>query len=162
MTEPTAVLSISRDIDAPAEQVFALLATPARHPDIDGSGLVQSADAGQVITAVGDTFDMRMSNDYLGDYVIENRVVEFEPDRRIAWEPVLKETDRPEAQSNVGVSAHLRWVWEVVARPDGGIRVTESYDLSRCPDWLREATRDGEDWREAIEASLENLARLVE
>jgi hypothetical protein len=27
---------------------------------------------------------------------------------------------------------------------------------------LREATRAGEDWRQAIEASLENLAKMVE
>ena len=162
MTDRPLVLSISRDIAAPADRVFALLATPARHPDLDGSGMVRGTDADQVLSAVGDVFAMRMCNDFLGDYVIENRVVELEPGRRIAWEPVLKETDHPEAQSNVGVAAHLRWVWEVVALPGGGSRVTESYDLTRCPEWLVEATRHGEDWRAAMETSLENLAGLVE
>lgn len=37
--------------------------------------------------------------------------------------------------------------------------MTEFFDSSASPVWLREATRDGENWREAIEASLANLAR---
>jgi hypothetical protein len=161
MTQPGSVLSISRDIDAPATQLFALLARPADHVAIDGSGLVRGPADDQVISGIGDVFEMRMCNDFLGDYVTENHVVEFDLDRRIAWEPVLKETDHPEAQSNIGVRAHLRWRWELTPLPGSGTRVTESYDLSRCPDWLREATREGEDWREAMETSLANLARLV-
>lgn len=161
MTDRTMVLSISRDVDAPADRVFALLANPSEHRAIDGSGLIQGTDAGP-LTAVGEVFVMRMRNEYLGDYTTENHVVELEPDRRIAWEPVLKETDHPDAQSNIGVPAHLRWRWEVIPLPEGGCRVTESYDLTRCPDWLREASEGGEHWRTAMEASLEHLARLVE
>jgi hypothetical protein len=33
---------------------------------------------------------MNMFNDEMGDYVMENRVVEFEPERRIVWEPVMR------------------------------------------------------------------------
>jgi hypothetical protein len=58
--------------------------------------------------------------------------------------------------------AHLRWGWELTPRPGGGTRVTEFYDLSSAPDWLHEATKEGEDWRPSTEASLANLARLVE
>lgn len=162
MPEPEAALSISRIIAAPAADLFAHLARPADHPTIDGSGLVRSTDHEQVLSGVGDVFEMKMCNDFLGDYVTENHVVEFERDRRIAWEPVLKETDHPDAQANVGVNAHLRWRWELAPQPDGRTLVTESYDLSRCPEWLHEATREGEDWREAMETSLENLARVVD
>ena len=161
MPEPRAPLSVSRSIAAPAAVLFDHLARPADHPAIDGSGLVRSTTH-QVVSGVGDVFEMRMCNDILGDYVIENLVVEFERDRRIAWEPVLKETDHPEARSNIGVNAHLRWRWELAPQPDGSTLVTETYDLSRAPAWLHEATAHGEDWRRAMEASLENLARMVE
>ena len=105
---------------------------------------------------------MKMFNDTLGEYVMENHVVEFEADRRIAWEPVLKATDKPDFQSRVGDRAHLRWGWEMTPLSGGGTRVTEFYDLSEAPEWLHEATREGENWRPAIEASLANLANLVE
>ena len=161
MTTHEPVLSISRDIDARAGELFAHLARPADHLVIDGSGMLRGADEHQILSGIGDVFEMRMCNDFLGDYVIENHVVEFELDRRIAWEPVLKVTDHPEAQPMIGVSAHLRWGWELTPQPGGSTRVTEFYDLTRAPEWLHEATREGEDWRPAMEASLANLARLV-
>ena len=161
MTAHEPVLSVSRDIDARAGELFAHLARPTDHLVIDGSGMLRGADDHQILSGVGDVFEMRMFNDLLGDYVIENHVVEFELDRRLAWEPVLKATDHPEARSMIGDSAHLRWGWELTPQPGGRTRVTEFYDLSRAPEWLHEATRDGEDWRPAMEASLANLARLV-
>lgn len=155
-------LSVSLDIDAPAHQLFTYLATPADHCSIDGSGMLRGTDDGRVLSGVGDIFEMRMCNEVLGDYLIENHVVEFEPDRRIAWEPVLKATDKADFQYLVGDRAHLRWGWELAPRPGGGTRVTEFYDLSAAPEWLHDATREGENWRPAMEASLVNLAELAE
>jgi hypothetical protein len=162
MTTREPSLSVSRDIDAPAGELFDHLSRPADHPAIDGSGLLRGTDDERVLSGVGDVFDMRMCNDVLGEYVIENHVVEFERDRRIAWEPVLKVTDKEEFHSLVGNRAHLRWGWELTPQPGGGTRVTEFYDLSAAPAWLHEATREGEEWRPAMEASLVNLAQLVE
>jgi uncharacterized protein YndB with AHSA1/START domain len=162
MTASEPSISVSLDIDAPAHELFQYLARPADHTAIDGSGMLRGTDRQVAISGVGDAFEMRMSNEILGDYITENHVVEFEVDRRIAWEPVLKATDKPEHQSRVGDSAHLRWGWELTPQPGGGTRVTEFYDLSRAPEWLHEATKEGEVWRPVMEASLANLAKLVE
>jgi len=99
MTRHEPSISVSRDIDAPVHELFNYLARPADHTAIDGSGMLRGTDDRQVLSGIGDVFEMKMFNDVLGDYVMENYVVEFEPDRRIAWEPVLKATDKPEFQS---------------------------------------------------------------
>jgi uncharacterized protein YndB with AHSA1/START domain len=39
-------ISVERFIPAPASAIFALLADPAQHRAIDGSGTVRDADAG--------------------------------------------------------------------------------------------------------------------
>ena len=154
-------ISVSRDIPAPAWRIFALLARPAAHPDVDGSGMLRTAVADVVISQVGDVFTVNMFNDLMGDYVMENRVVEFEPERRIVWEPVMRSIDKPEFQSGVGDPAHYQWGWQLEPLDAAHTRVTEFFDCSRSPDWLQEAVKGGERWRPEIEASLENLKRLV-
>src|ERR1700722_5634841 len=108
---PKPSISISRDIPAPAEQIFSVLARPAAHPDVDGSGMLRTAVEDVAISKVGDVFTMNMCNGEMGDYVIENRVVEYEPERRIAWEPVMHSVDKPEFQSDIGEPGHHRWGW---------------------------------------------------
>ena len=162
MTTPEPSVSVSREMRAPAHKIFRYLARPADHAAIDGSGWLRGTDRQDSLSGVGDIFEMKMFNDALGDYTTENHVVEYEVDRRIAWEPVLKATDKPEHHSRIGDNAHLRWGWELTPQPEGGTRVTEFYDLSRAPEWLHEATKEGEYWRSAMEASLANPAQLVE
>jgi hypothetical protein len=159
-THEPAIL-VSLEIDAPAHALFNHLTRPTDHPAIDGSGMLRGSDDRHVLSGIGDVFEMRMFNDTLGDYLIENHVVEFEPDRLIAWEPVLKSTDKAEHQSRVGDRAHLRWGWRLTPLPSGGTQVTEFYDLSAALEWLHQATNEGEDWRVAMEISLRNLAELV-
>ena len=130
MTTHEPAVSISRDIDAPAHEVFSYLARPAHHSTIDGSGMLRGTDDQTVLSGIGDVFEMKMFNDMLGEYVMENHVVEFEFDRRIAWEPVLKATDKPDFQSRVGDRAHLRWGWELTPQP-GGERELRSSTTSR-------------------------------
>jgi hypothetical protein len=59
-----------------------------------------------------------------------------------------------------GVPAHNVWGWALSPLPGGGSRVTEFFDCSASPEWLREATNEGENWWATIKASLANLARV--
>ena len=101
-------------VAAPPEAVFALLADPHQHHEIDGSGSVRHAVSGPRRLQLGDRFSMRMR---IGlPYLITNRVVEWEPDRLIAW-------------------CHIaRAIWRYELQPvDGGTRVTETFDWARSP-----------------------------
>ncbi len=159
VAEPS--ISVSRDIAAPAGRIFFVLAHPAAHPDVDGTGMLRSAPDDVVISKVGDVFAMNMFNDEMGDYVMENRVVEFEPDRRIVWDPVMRSIDKPEFQSDVGEPADHQWGWQLEPLDASRTRVTEFFDCSRSPEWLQKAVKGGERWRPAIEASLDSLERLI-
>jgi len=107
--------SVSRSavVAAPPAEVFALLADPRRHAEIDGSGTVKGLVQGPERLSLGDRFGMRMR---LGvPYVISNEVVELEPDRRIAWRHV----------------GHHVWRYELEP-VDGGTRVTETFDWAHA------------------------------
>ncbi|WP_394619351.1 SRPBCC family protein [Lentzea sp. JNUCC 0626] len=106
-------VSVSAVVPAPATGVFNLLADPAKHPLIDGSGTVVAPRAGAPgRLALGSTFGMDMK---IGvGYRIENTVVEFEEDRLIAWRHF---------------NGH-RWRWQLTPLPDGGTEVTETFDWS--------------------------------
>jgi uncharacterized protein YndB with AHSA1/START domain len=163
MTEGTGVVSVSRRIEAPAEQIFALLADPDRHAEFDGSGMLRGAEGAQPITAVGDRFLMRMYFDRLGgDYKMDNHVVEYEPNRRIAWTPAgADEVTTKDEEFTIGVPAGHRWGFELV--PDGPdvTVVTETYDCTAAPASLREAVGDGAIWVDAMTGTLERLEQAV-
>jgi hypothetical protein len=78
---------VSRRIAAPATTIFRLLADPGRHPELDGSGMLRGSLTTAPVSAVGDVFIMKMYFSELGDYEMNNHVVEYEQDRRIGWEP---------------------------------------------------------------------------
>ena len=59
-TEEHEPVAVSRRISAPARDIFALLADPARHPDLDGSGMLRAAVSRAIVAAVGDVFVMKM------------------------------------------------------------------------------------------------------
>jgi uncharacterized protein YndB with AHSA1/START domain len=80
-------VSVSRRIEAPAADIFKLLADPDRHSESDGSGMLRPGDSHGVIVGVGDVFVTRMYFPAMGDYEMHNRIVMFEADRCIAWEP---------------------------------------------------------------------------
>jgi hypothetical protein len=150
-------LSVSRRIGAPADVLFAVLTYPACHPSIDGSGMVEQALTTSVISRAGDTFTMRMHNREMGDYEVTNHVVDYQPNRRIAWEPVLIAASRPEDQAEIGDRSHHQWVYELAPDGPGATIVTESYDCTRAPEWLRRAVKNGQRWAAAMTTTLEKL-----
>lgn len=78
------IVSSSREIGAPAQAIFDLLADPSRHREIDGSGTVRAArDGVPARLSLGAEFAMSMKAG--AGYTTKNVVSEFEEGRRIAW-----------------------------------------------------------------------------
>jgi hypothetical protein len=151
--------SVSRRIEAPAEKLFGLLADPARHPDIDGSGMLREGASNPVISGVGGVFAMKMHNDEMGDYEMSNHVVEYELNRRIGWEPVLSSASRTEDADRIGSRLGVRWAFELVPVDATATVVTEIYDCCSAPEWLRTATDNGNAWMESMTTTLERLEK---
>src|ERR1700735_2969623 len=117
MSEERRPIEVSRRIEAAAPLVFEILANPQRHMDFDGSDMLRGAVLDHPISDVGDTFTMKMHR--LGDdYLMLNYVVEFEPDRRIFWEPAPGDLPPADGKpSAVGIPAGHRWGF--IFTPDG-------------------------------------------
>jgi uncharacterized protein YndB with AHSA1/START domain len=160
MTMADGYVSVSRRIEVPAERLFALLANPANHPLIDGSGMVRDPVAAVTLSGTGDTFRMNMQHDEWGDYQMDNEVVEYQAGQLLVWQPARVEVSGPEQQEVIR-SAWYRWGFEFV--PDGpdATMVTETFDCSRSPEQLRDAVQEGEGWRDAMTASLVKLELLA-
>jgi uncharacterized protein YndB with AHSA1/START domain len=153
-------VSVTRRIAAPAETIFAVLVDPASHVSIDGSGMVRTALTSSAITEVGgDAFVMGMYHDRMGSYEMANTVVEFEVNRRLAWEPRPHRASRDLGE--IGDPGRYVWGYQLTPVDPTTTDVTETFDCSRSPEWLREATKEGEGWLEAMTTSLENLEQLV-
>lgn len=162
MTENgSAPIEVSRRIAAPAHEIFRILADPVRHPDLDGSGMLRGAVTTDAISGVGDVFVMQMYFAPLGDYQMNNHVVEFEQDRLIGWEPEAGLGHPGAAQADdPGNRWGHRWTYRL--SPDGpdATVVTESYDCSRAPLDERIGMEDGKVWLDAMAATLERLDDL--
>jgi uncharacterized protein YndB with AHSA1/START domain len=154
-------VSVSRTIEVPAEKLFGILAHSARHPLIDGSGMLREVPRDVVVSGVGDVFVMKMHNDEMGDYEMSNQVVEYELNRRIGWEPFMTAATREEDQASIGNKAGHRWSYDLVPAGSGATLVTETYDCSRSPARLRQAVRGGDRWVASMTATLEKLAALA-
>ena len=139
-------VSAERIVDAPAERIFAILADARQHHRIDGSEMVQSSLHAPERLTLGSKFSMSMK---LGPipYRIANEVVEFEPDRRIAW-------------AHVG---RHRWRYELEPQPDGRTLVRETFDWSTAlvPKAI-ELVGYPKKNEAAIARTLERLAEVVE
>jgi hypothetical protein len=138
------LVSESRVIPADPQRLFDVVADPAMHPVIDGSGSVRATrPGGPVRLSMGSKFAMDMK---LGaSYKILNTVVEFDEPTVIAWRHF---------------NGHIwRYRFEPV---DGGTRVTEQWDARHVANrvFLRLAGFPGRN-RKGITATLERLDELL-
>jgi hypothetical protein len=125
-------VSVDRVINAPASAIFAIVADASRHPEIDGSGqLVKAKEQAPQQLHLGSVFGMSMK---LGlPYTTKSTVIEFEPDRRIAWQTTLA------GPLGRFVGGRI-WRYQFEATPEG-TKVTESGTSPRTSSPLPCATR---------------------
>jgi hypothetical protein len=102
------------------------------------------------VSGVGDVFIMKMYFSELGDYEMNNHVVEYELDRRIGWEPEPGRGHPDAAAGQDGSGWGQRWSYELVPDGAGATIVTEIYDCSRAPERARADMRDGEVWADGM------------
>jgi len=154
-------VTVSRRICAPAHAIFQVLADPARHPEFDGSESLRGAGSTAVISGVGDVFVMKMHFPHIGDYEMNNHVVEYEQDRRIGWQPEAGR-GHPNAASDGSEPARWGQRWSYQLTPDGpdATIVTEIYDCSQAPEEERAGIDNGRIWTEAMVETLKRLDAL--
>jgi hypothetical protein len=149
------VVSVERVIAAPASALFAVVADANRHPEIDGSGTVVKTKTGATQPLqLGSTFGMSMKMGV--PYSMSNTVIEFEQDRRIAWQTVLS------GPLGRFIGGRI-WRYEFDA-VDGGTKVTESWDISQDKQafFLKRATKLADGTADAMRTTLERLAKVTE
>ena len=115
-------ISVERVVHGTPEQVFAVLADPRRHREIDGSGTLRDAVEGPERLSLGAVFGMNMKVG--APYQMTNTVVEFEEGRRIAWQA------RPTKAIGAKVAGGRIWRYELEP-VHGGTRVRETWDISQ-------------------------------
>ncbi len=148
------VVSVDRVIKAPPDSIFAVVADATRHPEIDGSGqLVEAKDGAARQLTLGSTFGMSMKMGV--PYSVSNTVVEFEKDRRIAWQTVLS--------GPLGRFLGGR-IWRYELEPvDGATLVTESWDLSEDKQaFFLKSPKVGRHIAAGMSTTLARLAEITE
>jgi hypothetical protein len=143
--------TVERVIPADAAAIFALIADPSRHREIDGSGTVRDATTGAQRLQLGSKFGMKMKAGL--PYSMVSTVIEFEENRRLAWQTT---SPLPVLGRLVGGR-----IWRYELEPvEGGTRVRESWDITQekikaVVRPLRTSTRT------AMEKTLERIEQVV-
>jgi Polyketide cyclase / dehydrase and lipid transport len=115
-TVDTGVRKVTRRVTVHARpaEVFALVADPHRHPELDGSGTVRDIPiVGPELLSKGAKFTVGMKQ-YGVPYKITSTVTDFEQDQLIEWQHPM---------------GH-RWRWEFSEIEPGVTQVTETFDYS--------------------------------
>jgi uncharacterized protein YndB with AHSA1/START domain len=106
-------VTYTAEVPRPPEVLFALVADPHRHGELDGSGTVRDTVKGPDRVALGDKFSVKMKQ-FGVPYRITSTVTELVANRVIEWKHPL---------------GH-RWRWEFEPNATGGTQVTETFDYS--------------------------------
>ena len=150
-------VSATAVIKASAEAIFAVLADPARHSAIDGTGWVRESLDGQPLAATGQIFRIAMyhPNHPDGNYQMANRVQVIDPPTTISWEPGSDAGD-----GDLGFGG---WVWRYDLTPAGptNTTVTLTYDWSAVPEPIRKRIGFPPFPPDHLGNSLDHLAGLV-
>ncbi|MDH6188084.1 hypothetical protein M2168_001116 [Streptomyces sp. CZ24] len=150
-------VTATQTIPAPAPALFTLLANPATHAAIDGTGWVQEPVDRARLTQVGQVFRMGMYHpDHpLGVYQVANQVHVLDPPRAIGW--------RTGEEKEGGHLEFGGWTWRYDLVPLGpsesGVRLT--YDWSAVPASIREYLRFPPFGAGHLADSLRHLAALA-
>ncbi len=154
---PGESVSATTVIDAPVDVVFDMLADPAAHAAIDGTGRVRRPVDTGLLAATGQVFRMAMYHEDHpdGDYQTANRVRVFERPTALAWETGYDAGD--------GDLRFGGWVWRYDLAPASPSRtdVTLSYDWSAVPCFVREYLHFPPFQPHHLDESLARLAELV-
>ena len=144
-------------IQAPVDVVFDVLADPAMHAAIDGTGWVRESLDGERLTKTGQIFRMAMYHDNHPDkhYEMANRVEVFDPPQIIGW--------LPGRRGEAGQLAFGGWIWRYDLEQTGPAqtRVVLTYDWSAVPAYLREHIGFPPFPLEHLQNSLKHLADLA-
>jgi uncharacterized protein YndB with AHSA1/START domain len=119
-------VSVERVINAPPDRIFALLADAGKHASFDGSESVNHCTQDSIPLTKGSTFGMAMrgrKETLFLPYRTTNTVIEYEPDRRIAWQ----------TYGLGGLVGGRIWRYELSPAPEGtaATLVRETWDVSQ-------------------------------
>ena len=148
-------VSVERVIKAPPDKIFALVADAGKHASIDGTESVNHATDASVPLSMGTKFGIAMrgrKETLFLPYRTTNTVIEYEPDRRIAWKTTF-------AGGRVGGRI---WRYELEAAPDGTL-VRETWDVSQDKQkWMITSGSIPQKTADGMRATLERIAQLLE
>ena len=148
-------VSVERVINASPDKVFALLADAGKHASLDGSDSLNHATQESEPLSKGSKFGMAMrgrKETLFIPYRTTNTVIEYEPDRRIAWQTT----------SMGGLVGGRIWRYEL-SPADGGTLVRESWGVSQDKQkWMITSGSMPKLTEDGMRATLERIAKLLE
>jgi uncharacterized protein YndB with AHSA1/START domain len=147
-------IAASGTVPASPAEVFRIVTDPAMHVEIDGSGMLQAAPGARRLETPGDTFEMDMDREPLGDvpmgrYKALNTVTRIVPGALVEWN--VGAHDR-------GPYGHV-YGWEIREVAAGETEVTNYCEWSNVPEKARPHFPIVP--LAMLQRSVENLAALV-